>query len=183
MKIIVHPDSIYNMRTTIAALSDSGMPGNVRLIKPLGYLDMLMLMANARKILTDPGGIQKEAYMLGVPCVTLRENTEWVETLEGGWNVLMGAGLVRRGEAWFNIQHILTLSRRSIKSQCSHTTQKNHRRTQMSILLTRFVNTILTALGLRTPDPGEAPPLAGFNIKYILAKFRRMIRTPRAGAC
>jgi UDP-N-acetylglucosamine 2-epimerase len=81
----VHPRT----RKAIASQGLS-LPGNVRDIEPLGYLDMLWMEANADCILTDSGGMQKEAYWLGTRCITLREETEWVETVELGWNQLAG---------------------------------------------------------------------------------------------
>jgi UDP-N-acetylglucosamine 2-epimerase (non-hydrolysing)/UDP-GlcNAc3NAcA epimerase len=84
----VHPRTSARLRA--AALWDrlAGAP-HVTLTEPVGYLDLLELARNARVVLTDSGGLQKEAYVLGTPCVTLRDRTEWVETVEAGWNTLV----------------------------------------------------------------------------------------------
>lgn len=67
------------------------LKSSVVLTKPLGFFEFIKLMNHAKIILTDSGGVQKEAYILKVPCITLRENTEWIETVEDGWNVLVGS--------------------------------------------------------------------------------------------
>jgi UDP-GlcNAc3NAcA epimerase len=82
----VHPRTRERLRR------DGLQPGGVlRLLPPLTYLEMLLMESGARAIFTDSGGVQKEAFILGVPCVTLRGSTEWVETLRGGANRLAGA--------------------------------------------------------------------------------------------
>lgn len=80
---------------TRAALSaqDIALPSNVLIIDPVGYLEMLVLEENAEVVVTDSGGVQKEAYFAGKPCVTLRDTTEWTETVEAGWNVLVGTDI------------------------------------------------------------------------------------------
>jgi UDP-N-acetylglucosamine 2-epimerase len=91
----VHP------RTQSAlAANDIKFGSHVRLIEPVGYFDMMMLESHARLIATDSGGVQREAYYLAKPCLTLREETEWTETVDAGWNQLVGADTEKIVSAW-----------------------------------------------------------------------------------
>ena len=80
----VHPRTSSIIRNNNITLGS-----NVKLIDPVGYIDFIALQSNADKIITDSGGIQKEAYILRKPCITLRSETEWIETVESGWNKLI----------------------------------------------------------------------------------------------
>ena len=83
----LHPRT--RARAAAAGLGDR-LARAARVCPPLGYLDFTALLCQARAVLTDSGGVQKEAYLAGVPCITLRETTEWVETVAAGWNALVG---------------------------------------------------------------------------------------------
>ena len=89
---------------TQGVLSQLNIPieQHVQIIKPIGYFDMLTLEENARLIATDSGGVQREAYYMAIPCLTLRDETEWTATVETGWNKLVGADQKLIVESWFN---------------------------------------------------------------------------------
>ncbi len=87
----LHPRTKARFERMAKADATFALPSVIRVVEPLGYLDNLALLGGAACVATDSGGVQKEAYFLGVPCVTLRDETEWIETLATGWNALAGA--------------------------------------------------------------------------------------------
>jgi UDP-N-acetylglucosamine 2-epimerase len=93
----VHPRTAKALAEINATFRD-----HVRVIGPVGYLDMIMLEENARLIATDSGGVQREAYFACVPCLTLRDETEWVETVHAGWNKVVGTDPEFVIEIWNN---------------------------------------------------------------------------------
>ena len=85
----LHPRTKNSIKSLNPSLLTSHF--SLRIIDPVSYFDMLILEANAKIIFTDSGGVQKEAFLFKVPCITLRNETEWIETLQSGWNILVGA--------------------------------------------------------------------------------------------
>ena len=93
----VHPRTSAALKKLDVKFAD-----NVRLIEPVGYYDMMVLEENARLIATDSGGVQREAYFLSKPCLTLRDETEWTETVQVGWNKLVGVDIDQILYEWKN---------------------------------------------------------------------------------
>lgn len=130
----VHPRTKHNLVkwklwSVLAAMK------HVHVIDPVGYFDMIWLERNARAIVTDSGGMQKEAYLVGTPCVTLRDETEWVETVRSGWNTLTGMNVdqiiralqkarPRRHPLLYGDGHASDLVARSIKKFLSATKRR-----------------------------------------------------------
>ncbi|MCY1166715.1 UDP-2,3-diacetamido-2,3-dideoxy-D-glucuronate 2-epimerase [compost metagenome] len=98
--LLLHPRT----RKLLAEQGLAGALGAVKVVDPVSFLDMVRLEQSAQAIVTDSGGVQKEAYFFGVPCLTTRDETEWVETVDSGWNRLVGADAATITSAYAALQ-------------------------------------------------------------------------------
>jgi len=101
-EVVVFP--VHPRTRSVLSSMNIQLGERIKLIEPVGYLDMLALEESARVIATDSGGVQREAYFFRVPCLTLRDETEWKETVATGWNQLVGTKKEAILEAWHQIQ-------------------------------------------------------------------------------
>ena len=102
----VHPRTVKKMKEFGLQLSTE----NIHFVDPVGYLEMIWLLQNCALVLTDSGGLQKEAYFFKKPCVTLREETEWVELVDTGFNVLAGTNADKMNEAFLKLKSVSLLN-------------------------------------------------------------------------
>ncbi len=130
MVIPLHPRSLKQMR------SCPMNPEYLQVVDPVSYLDMLQLEKNAKVILTDSGGVQREACVFQVPCITLREETEWIETVEAGWNILAGT----RTE---NIINIFRQTKRGSRLPDGYGNEKGDVASKITTLLTGVLPVML----------------------------------------
>lgn len=113
----LHPRTKFKMNCC------KNLPKNLKIIEPIGYIDMVWLAQNAAAVMTDSGGLQKEAVWLGVPCVTIRNETEWVETLDRGGNFLAGTSSEKIADA-FNQATEMTNTRSKTKFKLTNENSK-----------------------------------------------------------
>jgi len=102
-------------RKILEELGLFGQLGKVEILEPISFLDMVLLEENAKSIITDSGGVQKEAYFFAVPCITMRDETEWLETVDAGRNILVGADSLRITEGFSNS---LSMAKAVSKPEC-----------------------------------------------------------------
>lgn len=106
----IHPRTRAIITKLTPNLFDKLRDNEVKLVEPLGYLDMLKLVKNAKLIITDSGGLQKEAYFAATRCITVRPETEWIETVENGWNILVEPDRKAIVDLCINLPHSMKIN-------------------------------------------------------------------------
>src|SRR5439155_27120932 len=144
------------------------LSAKVKAIEPVDYLDFIALLMASAKVVTDSGAVQKEAYFFGVPCVTLRDETEWMETMEDGWNALVGA------ETEDILHAILNFNREGIKSKSFG---DGHAAEHIARILHKFVSRLSDA----APQTQILRGAGAFRTSTMSAPSALVLKCPNCG--